>query len=197
VLRSSMIAVGLLAMAWLLEAQDLATYKREYLGELAYASRNVIALAKAMPAEKYGWRPGDGVRSVSEVYMHIVTANFELLDIIGQKLPEDLYGKLELTGRARLMAIQKRSAELEKTVTDKDRVAALAERSLIAVRDAMDKAGPADLDKRVDFFGRDVTARAVYLRILVHVHEHMGQAIAYARVNGIVPPWSHPAAKAQ
>jgi len=100
VLRSSMIAVGLLAMAWLLEAQDLATYKREYLGELAYASRNVIALAKAMPAEKYGWRPGDGVRSVSEVYMHIVTANFELLDIIGQKLPEDLYGKLE-TDRAR------------------------------------------------------------------------------------------------
>ena len=49
----------------------------------------------------------------------------------------------------------------------------------------------------MDFFGRDVTARAVYLRILVHVHEHMGQAIAYARVNGIVPPWSHPAAKAQ
>ena len=100
-LRSSMIAVGLIAPAGPLGAQDTASYKREFLGELAYASRNVIALAKAMPAEKYGWRPGDGVRSVSEVYMHIVTANFELLDIVGQPLPEDLYGKVELTGRAR------------------------------------------------------------------------------------------------
>lgn len=196
-LRSSMIAVGLIAIAWPLEAQDVATYKREYLDELAYASHNVIALAKAMPAEKYGWRPGDGVRSVSEVYMHIATANFELLDIVGQPLPEDLYGKLELTGRARQMAFLKRSAELEKTVTEKARVAALVERSLNAVRDAMDKAGAADLDKRVDFFGKDTTARAVYLRLLVHVNEHMGQSVAYARVNGIVPPWSRPAAKAE
>ena len=195
--RSSMIAAGLIAMAWPLAAQDLATYRREYLDELAYASRNVVALAKAMPAEKYGWRPGAGVRSVSEVYMHIATANFELLDIVGQKAPEDLYGKLELAGRARLMALEKRSAELEKTVTDKQRVASLVERSLNAVRDAMDKASAGDLDKHVDFFGKDTTARAVYLRILVHVNEHMGQSVAYARVNGIVPPWSLPAAKVE
>jgi uncharacterized damage-inducible protein DinB len=192
-----MIAAGLIAMAWPLAAQDLATYRREYLDELAYASRNVVALAKAMPAEKYGWRPGAGVRSVSEVYMHIATANFELLDIVGQKAPEDLYGKLELAGRARLMALEKRSAELEKTVTDKQRVASLVERSLNAVRDAMDKASAGDLDKHVDFFGKDTTARAVYLRILVHVNEHMGQSVAYARVNGIVPPWSLPAAKVE
>jgi len=197
VLRRLTIGLGLTIMTWPLGAQDLATFKSEYLAELEYTSRNVIAMAQAMPAEKYGWRPGAGVRSVSEVYMHIATGNFILVDIIGQKAPEDLYGKAEASGRERLMALLKRNAELEKTVTEKQRVVALLERSLAAAREAFEKAGAADLDKHVNFFGRDKTARAVYLRILAHVNEHMGQSVAYARVNGIVPPWSRPAAKGE
>ena len=184
-------------MTWPLGAQDPAAYKREYLGELEYTSKNVIALAQAMPAEKYGWRPGVGVRSVSEVYMHIAAGSFLLLDLIGQKAPEDLYGKAEASGRERLMALLKRNAELEKTVTEKQRVVALLERSLAAAREAFERASAADLDKRADFFGRETTARGVYLRLLVHVNEHMGQSVAYARVNGIVPPWSRPAAKGE
>lgn len=194
-LRRTMIGFGLMAMAWPLGAQDLAAYKSEYLGELAYTSGNVIALAEAVPAEKYGWRPGAGVRSVSEVYMHIAVGNFLLLDIVGHKVPDDLYAKVEESGRARAMVLVKRNAELEKTVTEKERVKALVQRSLDAVRAAMEGASAAELDKHVDFFGRDVTARAVYLRILAHVNEHMGQSVAYARMNGIVPPWSRPAAK--
>jgi uncharacterized damage-inducible protein DinB len=186
-----------MAITWPLGAQDPAAYKREYLGELEYTSKNVIAMAQAMPAERYGWRPGAGVRSVSEVYMHIAAGNFLLLDIIGQKAPMDLYGKVEAGGQERPMALVKWNAELEKTVTDKQRVVAMLERSLAAVREAFEKAGAADLDKRVNFFGRDKTARAVYLRILAHVNEHMGQSVAYARVNGIVPPWSRPAAKGE
>jgi uncharacterized damage-inducible protein DinB len=183
-----------MAMTWPLGAQDPAAYKREYLGELEYTSKHVIALAQAMPAEKYGWRPGAGVRSVSEVYMHIAAGSFLLLDLIGQKAPEDLYGKVEASGRERMMALVKRNAELEKTVTEKQRVAALLERSLAAAREAFERASAADLDKRADFFGRETTVRGVYLRLLVHVNEHMGQSVAYARVNGIVPPWSRPAA---
>ncbi len=180
-----------------LGAQDPAAYKREYLGELGYAGKNVIALAQAMPAEKYAWRPGAGVRSASEVYMHIAAGNFLLLEVVGQKAPEDLYGKLEASGRERMMALIKRNAELEKTVTEKQRVVALLERSLAAVREAFEKASAADLDKPVDFFGRPTTVRGVYLRLLAHVNEHMGQSVAYARVNGIVPPWSRPAAKSE
>jgi uncharacterized damage-inducible protein DinB len=186
-----------MAITWPLGAQDPAAYKREYLGELEYTSKNVIAMAQAMPAERYGWRPGAGVRSVSEVYMHIAAGNFLLLDIIGQKAPMDLYGKVEAGGQERPMALVKWNAELEKTVTDKQRVVAMLERSLAAVREAFEKAGAADLDKRVNFFGRDMSARAVYLRILARVNEHMGQSVAYARVNGIVPPWSRPAAKGE
>jgi len=190
-LRKLTIGLGLMTMTWPLGAQDPAAYKSEYLAELQYTSNNVIALAKAMPAEKYGWRPGPGVRSVSEVYVHIAAGNFILLDIIGQKAPEDLYGAVKASGRERPMALAKRNAELEKTVAEKQRVVALLERSLAAVREADEKAGAADLDKTVNFFGRDKTARAVFLRILVHVNEHMGQSVAYARVNGIVPPWSN------
>ena len=187
--------LGFLAAAWTLQGQDPAAYKREYLAEFDYTSKNVLALAQAIPAEKYAWRPGEGVRSISEVYMHIAAGNFILLEIIGHKAPDDLYGKVEGSGRARITAFLKRNEELEKTVTSKQRVNTLLQRSFDAVRDALHQATAADLDKHVDFFGRDSTARAVYLRILAHVNEHMGQSVAYARVNGIVPPWSRPADK--
>ncbi len=182
--------LGLLAAAWTLPAQDSAAFKREYLAEFDYTTKNVTALAQAVPAEKYGWRPGDGVRSVSEVYVHIAAGNFVLLEIIGHKAPDDLYGNVEGSGPARRKAFLKRNEELEKTVTAKQRVGALLQRSFDAVRQALEQAGAADLDKHVDFFGRDSTVRAVYLRILAHVNEHMGQSVAYARVNDIVPPWS-------
>jgi hypothetical protein len=48
----------------------------------------------------------------------------------------------------------------------------------------------AELQKKVKFLGKDTTVDAVYLRCIVHSNEHMGQSIAYARMNGIVPPWS-------
>lgn len=178
------LGLAVVSLAWPMGYQD------EYLGELASCSRQVNALAGAIPAEKYGWRPGPGVRSVSEAFMHIVAGNFLLLNMAGQGLPEDLYGKVEGT-----MALVKRNQELEKTVTDKAKVMALLERSLAAAREAFQKTSAADLDKPVNFFGRPMTVRGVYLRMLVHINEHMGQLVAYARVNGIVPPWSQPPAK--
>jgi uncharacterized damage-inducible protein DinB len=193
VLKRARIGFALLSLAWPAAAQE--AYKNEYLWELGYCSKNVNALAGAIPAEKHGWRPGPGVRSISEALMHIAAGNFLLLDIAGQSLPADLYGKVEGSGRARAMAVVKRNTEMEKTITDKQHVNALVERSLAAVREAFQRAGAADLDKPVDFFGRQTTVRGVYLRMLAHINEHMGQLVAYARVNGIVPPWSQPAAK--
>jgi uncharacterized damage-inducible protein DinB len=194
-MRGVLIGFMLTMMAWPLGAQDLAAYKQEYLWELDYASKQVNALAGAVPAEKYGWRPAEGVRSVSEVYMHIVAGNFLLLDIAGHAAPEDVYGKVAGSGRARAMALVKLNAAMEKTITEKPRVEALLKRSLEAVRAAIEGARAAELDRHVDFFGMDKTVRGIYLRILTHVNEHMGQSVAYARVNGIVPPWSQAAPK--
>ncbi len=187
-------AIVLLSAAVLpLAAQEAAGYKQEYLGEWNSTGKHAAALAQAIPAEKFAWRPADGVRSVSEVFVHIAAGNFLLLDIVGQPVPAEFYGKVDAAGSSRPMAIIKRNMELEATVKEKERVAGLLQQSLDAVRKSFDQASAADLERRVNFFGRQVTVREVYLRALAHLNEHTGQMIAYARMNGVTPPWSRSA----
>jgi len=81
-------------------------------------------------------------------------------------------------------------ADAEKTVTSKPEVIAWLKRSLEAARAAHLKETPDHLAKRVTVDGRTATVDGMYLRILVHADEHMGQLIAYARTSGVVPPWS-------
>src|SRR5271163_722293 len=66
-----------------------------YDGEWRHVSNQLVALAEAMPAEKFTWRPAHGVRSVSEVYMHITMANFYLLSITGPPIPPELKANAE------------------------------------------------------------------------------------------------------
>jgi uncharacterized damage-inducible protein DinB len=142
-----------------------------WLPEFNHSSRQILALAEATPADKFAWRPGAGVRSVSEVYMHIAVANYFLLNLAGVKLENP----------------PKITADTEKTVKEKAEVIRWLKNSFDAVRKAYPPASP---QKAVKFFGADSNVENIYLRILVHNHEHMGQSIAYARTNGIVPPWS-------
>ena len=144
-----------------------------YDGEWGHVSKQLIALAEATPAEKFTWRPAPGVRSVSEVYMHIALANFWLLSVTGPKMPADI-----------------KSGDMEKTVTSKAEVVEWLKRSLDAVKTAHASVTPQDLQRKVKVMNRDATVDGMYLRIIVHANEHMGQLIAYARMNGIVPPWS-------
>ena len=144
-----------------------------YDGEWGHVSRQLIALAEAAPADKFAWRPTPGVRSMSEVYMHIALANFYLLSVTGPKLPDDM-----------------KSEDLEKTVTAKADVIGWLKRSLEAVKTARASLKPGDLQRKVKINGRDANVDGMYLRIIVHANEHMGQLVAYARMNGIVPPWS-------
>ena len=143
-----------------------------YDGEWRHVSNQLVALAEAIPADKFAWRPAPGVRSTSEVFMHIVTANFYLLSVTGPKMPPDL------------------KMNSEKTVTSKPEIIAWLKRSLEAVKQAHLAADPKDMSRKVEVFGRDATVDGMYLRIIVHDNEHMGQLIAYARMNGIAPPWS-------
>jgi len=172
--------VWLLCFAGPLAAQmdPLEGLWQGYDGEWGHVSRQVVALAEAIPAEKYSWRPGPGVRSTSEVFMHIAINNFWLLSVTGPQLPADLT-----------------SNEQEKTVTSKTDVVNWLKRSFEAVRVAHLAVKPADLKRVVRIDKKSATVDGMYLRIIVHANEHMGQLIAYARVNGIVPPWSEAAAK--
>lgn len=155
-----------------LHAQDLEGLWQGYDGEWGHVSRQLIALAEATPAEKFEWRPAPGVRSMSEVYMHIALANFSLLGVTGPKMPGGI------------------RPDTEKTVTAKADVIDWLKRSLEAVKTAHAAVKPAELQRKVKVAGRDATVDGMYLRIIVHANEHMGQLIAYARMNGIVPPWS-------
>ncbi|MGA8727913.1 MAG: DinB family protein [Terracidiphilus sp.] len=143
-----------------------------YDGEWRHVSQQLIALAEATPPDKFAWRPAPGVRSTSEVYMHIVSANFYLLSVTGPKMPLDL------------------KEDAEKTVTSKAEVISWLKRSLDAVKQAHQAENSKDLDRKVRIAGRDATADGMYLRIIIHANEHMGQLVAYARMTGVVPPWS-------
>ena len=154
-------------------AQDpLAGIWQGYDGEWQHVSGQLIALAEATPEKNFAWRPAPGVRSTSEVYMHIVMANFYLLSVTGPKMPDDL------------------KEDAEKTVTSKADVIRWLKRSLEAVKQAHLKETPDHLARKVHIGDRDSTVDWMYLRIIIHANEHMGQLVAYARMTGVVPPWS-------
>jgi uncharacterized damage-inducible protein DinB len=168
--KISLLAIVLGAAA--LQAQTEGLWQG-YDGEWGHVSRQLIALAEATPPEKFAWRPAPGVRSTSEVYMHIALANFYLLSVTGPKMPADI-----------------KSADMEKTVRVKADVIDWLRRSLDAVKTAHATVKAEDLQRKVKVNGQDATVDGMYLRIIVHANEHMGQLVAYARMNGIVPPWS-------
>jgi uncharacterized damage-inducible protein DinB len=144
-----------------------------YDGEWLHVTQQLIALAEATPEDKFAWRPGAGVRSTSEVYMHVVLANFYLLRVTGPEMPAEL------------------KPELEKSVTSKSEVINWLKRSLDAVKEAHLETKPKDLRRKVHIADREATVDGMYLRIIVHANEHMGQLVAYARMTGVIPPWSN------
>lgn len=149
--------------------------KAEILRQISDAESKLVALAEEEPNEKYAWRPGEGVRSVGEVYIHVGFANYFLPTVWGAKQPEGM-GK---------------PADIEKSHgADKGKALGYMKDSFAHVKKAVEGLSDADLDKAVNLFGRSTTTREALLLVATHAHEHLGQAIAYARMNGITPPWS-------
>jgi uncharacterized damage-inducible protein DinB len=166
-------AAALLASGVSLRAQDKPSgFRGDFLSQLGDVEKKLVGLAEAMPQEKYGWRPGAGVRSNSEVYMHVAGANFMIPSALGVKPPEGL------------------ARDAEKTVTDKAKVVEMLKQSFSHLRKLVQEIPDSDLDKEVKLFGRPNTVRGTLFLIANHMHEHLGQAIAYARTNGVTPPWS-------
>lgn len=161
----------------------------ELLWELEIAERQLMALAEAIPAGKYAWRPNDTTRSVSEVLVHVAAGIFMLLDQIGVSAPADLYDPLPAEGPERLWTMVRRNDQLEKTVREKNQVLGLLRPSFAALTKSLAQATGAELHRTVHFFGEQTTVRRVYLRVLAHTHEHMGQMIAYLKINGLATPW--------
>ena len=138
----------------------------------------VMLLAEAVPEDKYAWRPGAGVRSFQEVFLHIALGNRLMLNIASGTARDALLKQIDENSAA------------EKAPATKAQILDKLRDSFDAVRKTLEDARPGTLARDIDFFGTPTTQRGVLASIDTHIAEHLGQAIAYARMNGIVPPWS-------
>lgn len=140
--------------------------------------QQVTSLAKAVPEEKYGWRPAEGVRSFREVFLHIAYGiHFQLMLADGASKDEI---KAELA----------KQNQVEKAPLTKDQVLKKLDDAFAEAQTAFETAKAGSLSRDIDFFGTPTTVHGLYGFVNTHIGEHLGQAIAYARMNGIVPPWS-------
>jgi len=176
----STVVLGLLLIAGSVQAfgQDASPaaktfdFRSEAIVELKAAQDELVSLAQAMPQEKYTWRPEEGVRSVSEVYLHVAAANFGLTAVAGAPP----YPGFKFQG-------------FEKSTTDKTKIIDILNQSFDYAEKSIANMSDADMSKPLNFQGFN-TVGAVVFHIVAHAHEHLGQSIAYARMNGIVPPWT-------
>jgi uncharacterized damage-inducible protein DinB len=155
-------------------------YRSEVLSEVIVQEDKFTRLAEAIPAEKYTWRPAPDVRSFAEVFLHVSAANYNLYKLVGTPPPTSLDIKT-----------------LEKSTTDKAKVIATLKDSFTHARKAITAMPDADLEKSLDWFGGKNTERGILLFIVRHAAEHLGQSISYARMAGVVPPWTEDAQKKQ
>ena len=176
------IAIAAVAACWFLQtacagpkppgdSRKPAGFRGEFLTQMEDVEKKLSDLAQAMPESTYSWRPMEGVRSVSEVYMHIAGANYLFPTLVGMKQPEGADWDL-------------------KNVTEKKKVLEALKHSFDYIRDVVLKTPDGDLDKPAKMFGQETTKRGVFFVAALHMHEHLGQSIAYARMNKIVPPWT-------
>jgi uncharacterized damage-inducible protein DinB len=174
-LIGTMLLAGALAtcLPRLAHADD-AKLRADVVANMMDAGNKVIELAGAMPDKKYDWRPGKGVRSVNEVLLHVVGGNYMLPTMLGAS-----------TGKS-----MDELMKLEKTTPGKAEVEKMLKESYEVASKAITGVPDSEMDTQVDFFGTKMSKRALMLLIASHSHEHLGQMIAYARVNGVTPPWT-------
>ncbi|MEM7482846.1 MAG: DinB family protein [Acidobacteriota bacterium] len=156
--------------------------KAAVTANLEETAKKLIALAEAAPEDMYGWRPTVEVRTLSEVYMHVVSANLMLPGALGAAPPEGVEIGENPIATAKMW---------EETITSKDEVVAKLKESFAYLTEALGSLE--DLDAEVQIFGPPQPKRAYYMILLGHAHEHLGQAISYTRSMGLVPPWSQQA----
>ncbi len=148
----------------------------ELASELGEFESKAVRLAEAIPAEKLDWRPGEGVRSIREVILHITQTNYTFPNIMGVKAPAEV----DVPGIAKL--------------TDRDTMIAAMKASFDHAHKVLSGFSSTELD-RVIRPGWTVRRAAMFM--MRHGSEHTGQLIAYARMVGITPPWTEEAQRRQ
>lgn len=158
--------------AFFATAQDQVV-QSNIIGLLNNNQGQIAALAQEFSEDQFNWRPADGVRSVRETILHLASANYYIASGLGFEVPKDVD----------MQAIEQ--------ITGKENVIAALNKSFEFVKDKLSQIPSGDFDKEVDLGFMKTSKLSGMLIILEHSGEHKGQLIAYARSNGIVPPWSN------
>jgi uncharacterized damage-inducible protein DinB len=149
----------------------------EFIGQTQFLESRLTDLLGAIPQDKLSWRPMEGVRSFAEVFEHITSANNGFGKMAG----------LESSGQSKMESEQEKS---EMNMPDKQQIMADLKESFTNLRKSISSLSQGELNGQIKAFGMETSRRNFVVSTLNHDHEHLGQLIAYSRMNGIVPPWS-------
>jgi len=174
----SLILAGWLVLSGLAFAQksmmeEPTGVASSFLKQSKHVEEQLVSLAQAIPQRDFTWRPMKGVRSVSEAFLHAALGNYAVLTTLGGKLPEGVDTKT-----------------LQTSTTDKGKIVEELKKSFQAINDFISKVPEQEYGQQVKFFGMDMTKLDMIFLAATHEHEVLGQAIAYARMNHVVPPWT-------
>ena len=145
----------------------------EFLDEVSFYEQRFLRLADAVPSDKYNWRPAEGVRTMGEVYAHVANSNYAFARMLGTPPPAGFDPKIAIaSGGDKAKDIQ----ELKDSFVH-------FRNAILAIKDS-------ELEKEIKGPRGQTTFRGLFFLISGHYGEHLGQAVAYARANSIVPPWT-------
>ena len=187
-MRSVVIFICLSALAITGSAQTSTTpvdntapgydMKAQALVDLERVQKKFVDLANAVPADKLTWRPSEDARSFAEVFLHVSGERYQILALGGATPPPDFNGKT-----------------FDKSTTDKARIVEELNKSWDFAQKTINAMSNADFAKLLPKLGPQANGGDVVYILVADAHEHLGQLVAYARVNGIVPPWTAEARK--
>ncbi len=178
-MRNIRLKLPLLSLLVLLVAAPMSaqSFQVETANDLTGVRDKFLGLVDAMPDNTMSWRPEEGVRSVSELFMHIGLANIGLMTSFwSADRPANMRAEWGTQGEQ---------------VTDRASIRAAIQVGFDHVINTVRSMPDSQLTQSASVFGRDANVMAGIMLIRGHSHEHLGQAIAYARSNGVTPPWSN------
>ena len=158
--------------------ESAAEVRKQFLADLDTLQSKFLALAEAFPANKYAWRPAQGVRSVGEAFMHVASEFY-------------VYAPLAY-GAARSPVIPRGQDSFKKfeSMSTKDDVVKHLKEGFAYAKQSISAIDESQLTRSRKLFGGDHNIVETSFAMTDDLHEHLGQLIAYARMNGVTPPWS-------
>jgi DinB family protein len=151
----------------------------DMLADVGTVETKLVDLAGAIPESKYNWKP-DSARSVRQVLLHVAADNYVLPAMLGFT-PDPSTG---------ITSDYATGAAFEARNIPKDSVIAELKKSFAFLKQSLGNVSPSSLSTPVTMFGQPFTGQSGWILTVTHLHEHLGQMIAYARTNGVKPPWS-------